>query len=328
MRTLGYRSLLLTALVLPCWPTRAAEAQPTEVETPELVRANELYRRGNEAYQAKRLDEAYLLYREAFSLKKAYDIAGNLGAVEFELKKYRDAAEHLAFSLRGFPVNGNPDARAKTLKYLGDAKREVGTYTVDCNAKGAAISVDAQQIAVSPVANDVFLEPGKRTVTATLEGYEDFTLEVTVAPGKTDKIKILLERKAGGPIEGGGRESFPLWPGLVIGGVGVVGLAVGGGLLGASFGSKSDAEDEGTGLNCGTNGGASSCNDLRSTADDVNTLGNAGLGTLIAGGALTATGVILVIVSATDSASPTDSQQAAYPIVAPGLLGAGFFTSF
>ena len=62
--------------------------------------------RGEEAARAGRLSEAYDILLGAWRKKPTYDVAANLGSVELRLGKVRDAAEHLAFSVREYPPSG------------------------------------------------------------------------------------------------------------------------------------------------------------------------------------------------------------------------------
>ena len=108
-------------------------------------RADALYKQGNEAFKKGDLEAARTAYREAYALRQSFDIAGNLGAVEFQLGAYRDAAEHLAASLRAAPVNGSPESKAKMAKLLADAKARVATLVVTTSEPGADVGDGAAQ---------------------------------------------------------------------------------------------------------------------------------------------------------------------------------------
>ncbi len=71
---------------------------------------------GNRAFKEGRFDAAEKAYEAAFALEKGYDIAGNLGAAELAQGKHREAAQHLAFTLRLFPITGDPALRERMKK--------------------------------------------------------------------------------------------------------------------------------------------------------------------------------------------------------------------
>src|SRR5687768_5983009 len=77
---------------------RPALAQPTLDAVSE--RANNLFKKGKQAYEEGKDQESYRLLREAWSLRKSSVIAANLALIETELGKYRDAAEHYSFALK------------------------------------------------------------------------------------------------------------------------------------------------------------------------------------------------------------------------------------
>ena len=113
------------------------------------------------------MDEAYSLYQQAWTLKHTYDIAGNLGQVELKLGKFRDAAEHLDFTLRLFPPTGKAAPREAIRLAFEAARKEVAALTIRVSAQGAAVSVDGTAIGLSPFEVPVFVDPGKRTLEAT-----------------------------------------------------------------------------------------------------------------------------------------------------------------
>ena len=83
----------------------------------DTERARILFQEGNAAYRERNWQLAYDKFHEAFGLAPTYDLAGNLGDVELMLEKPREAAEHLAYSLKNWPA-GQAEARAKTAARL------------------------------------------------------------------------------------------------------------------------------------------------------------------------------------------------------------------
>lgn len=172
-------------------PPVAAPAGSSQAKDP----ADELFARGNEAFDKDALDEAYALYLKAWALKHTYDIAGNLGQVELKLGKFRDAAEHLEFTLRLFPPTGKSAPREAIRRAFEAARKEVAALTIHVSVQGAAVSVDGTPIGLSPFEVPVFVEPGKRTLEATLQAHLPTRIVIDVEKASSREVDLSLVPK-------------------------------------------------------------------------------------------------------------------------------------
>ncbi len=172
-------------------PPPAAPAGSSQAKDP----ADELFARGNEAFDKGALDDAYGLYLKAWALKHTYDIAGNLGQVELKLGKFRDAAEHLDFTLRLFPPTGKAAPREAIRRAFEAARKEVAALTIRVSAQGAALSVDGTPIGLSPFEVPVFVDPGKRTLEATLEAHLPTRIVIEVEKAESREVDLSLVPK-------------------------------------------------------------------------------------------------------------------------------------
>ncbi len=240
MKRKRIRVALSAALMLLATP---ASAQP--VSDADLARADELYRQGNVAFDAGKFEDALKLYRDAFAIKKSYDIAGNLGATELKLGSQREAAEHLSFSLRLFPANGKEKARKVTMNALAEAKTKVGCFAITVNVAGAKVQLGDRVVGISPVVDVACAYPAPSKLRVERDGYEIFEQEITPEVGKDVPISVTLKAGASGGGGGGGGGSDepvekPIWPAIVLGGAGAAGLAVG--IAGVVVGAQKDAD--------------------------------------------------------------------------------------
>ena len=137
---------------------------------------------GNKAFKEGNFAEAEKAYREAFAVKKGYDIAGNLGAAELAQGKLREAAQHLAFTLRLFPITGEPALREQMQKAYDQCRQGVAAVRVKLDVRGATILVDGVAAGEAPLLDEVFVEPGEHVFEAQLEGY-------TGAPAARDRAE-------------------------------------------------------------------------------------------------------------------------------------------
>lgn len=248
------RTVRLGVLVLACAlgaPGVAAAGDPAQSKTQEGdadERASKWLSKGNKAFKEGRFADAEQAYREAFALKKGYDIAGNLGAAELAQGKRREAAQHLAFTLRMFPLTGEPALREQMTKAYDQCRAEVSSIHVEASVKGAQIFVDGQPQGEAPLLDDVFLDPGEHTVDARLDGFTSEPRRVTVLKGATVRVEIPLTAEAV-PVsqvpslpreEPPKRRSFI--PGVALGAVAVVGIGGGIAFLGMASGKRSTAD--------------------------------------------------------------------------------------
>lgn len=286
---------VLLALSCAAAAPQASAQQPVNPVNAAMDKADELYRQGNEAYKQNRLKDAYGFYKEAWALKKSYDIAGNLGAVELAINLPRDAAEHLLHSLRQFPANGKPEARDKTRQRLEEALKQIGTLTIKANVDGADVLIDGKSVGKAPLDQELFVDPGTRKIEAKMDGYEPVRQQLQVAKGSTHQVALKL-KKAIAPPPVTSTPTRPSWvvPTLVTGiAIGATSIGTGIILLSIAGGPSSDADDKLAKLRTtqgsvpcpGTPGSATAteCSAIKDLRSDHDTYHNAGVGTLIIG---------------------------------------------
>lgn len=221
---------------------REAQAQTSD----DSARADDLYRRGIDAFSQKKVEEAYALLAEAYKLKQSVDIAANLGIAEAMLGKHRDAAEHLAKALRAYPVDGSPEAREKLQRRLAEAKTKVGVVRIKSSEADVAVSAGEALLGKTPFADELYVEPGKTTLVARKQGFEDLEVLVQVDPGgesavelrmKPGKKDIAPSKVIRPPVE------KPLWPTLLMAGGAAAGVGVGVGMIAMSESARGTIVD-------------------------------------------------------------------------------------
>jgi hypothetical protein len=165
----------------------------------EGSRADELFRAGNQAFAAGDARAAYDAYREAWSLRKSFDIACNLGRTEAELSLSRDAAEHLDYCIRTYPASSREDlrdARARFQELFAEVRSRVAALRIESKPQGAEVTVDGARYGTTPLAGDVFVDPGRHRVRAELLGFRPEEREVEVAAGASIVVSFPLARDA------------------------------------------------------------------------------------------------------------------------------------
>ncbi|WP_438011910.1 PEGA domain-containing protein [Sorangium sp. So ce321] len=119
------------------------------------------------------------------------EIAGELGLCELELRKYRDAAEHLTWSLeRDWALPSQLQERF----LIG--QRKAAFYVVELvlsvDPPDAEVLIDGQKIGRTARTYKLFLEPGRHMVRARAPGREDGFHAFNGEPGDKQEISMKL----------------------------------------------------------------------------------------------------------------------------------------
>jgi hypothetical protein len=315
--------LCTTAFALVHRPVHAGEPAESLAEANALTaKAAALYDEGVVAYKKGRWAVARASFLAAWSLKKHWQVAGNLADCELQMGKTRDAAEHAAFYLRNAPA----DRRERAQALLDKAQAGTGTLTVAVDQIGADVVVDGAIVGKSPLLEPVFVDPGQHTVEARLRaGFA--TAPVDVLAGVRKDVALVLKEAQTPPIRPvRSAPSAPVRPGpsvtIIIAGAAVsgVGIVVGTALAMFAHGKASDADTKLATLPAPI--GMSPCAMFNATCDAINrdrhardALSNASMGTVIAAGA--------VALSTVGYAVFARRGQPAAPVQALAAVGSG-----
>jgi tetratricopeptide (TPR) repeat protein len=291
---------LLAVLVLA--PARAA-AQPDE--------ASKHYDAGVTAMEGGDCATAEEHFEKAMALKPHYQIAGNLGACELELKKFKEAAEHLHWALKALESEAGREQEKEALGQMLERSRlQVGSLRIAVSgyaADQAQITLDGQ--ALTKVPELLFVTPGKHTVAATSPGAETVSVEVSAAGGETVAVALPLKQASAAPDAGtpatpppaeeeqGGLTTVPFWSAVA---ATVIFTGVGVGVLIAAGGSQSDADARRDEIRASGGGCADDCPELVSMYEDADTLYNASAGLFIFGGVCLISSVVYGVMILTE----------------------------
>lgn len=155
--------------------------------------ADRSFEQGTTALKAGKYEDALHAFEAVWKQRKTHDVAANLALAELQLGKHRDAAEHFAFALRNFPVTGDQAIRKGIEGAFAEAKKHVMTLRVIVSIDGAEVTIDRSVVGRSPIADDIFVEPGARTIEARLPGHVTAVQKLEAKQGASDKIELALK---------------------------------------------------------------------------------------------------------------------------------------
>jgi hypothetical protein len=267
------------------------------------------HRRGVAMLRQGQNEQALGVFREIYERTREPRALWRMATAEAALGRWVEAEGHMSSA---FGSSGDTWIRAEHAaleQTLRQVQARVGLLTVRCNVPGASIEVDGRSVTSFPlrvVAGDV-------RVRVTADGYQEAEATVSV-PGNVERAFVRevelrpvagarrVEAEASGAaprVEGRQPpEATRAGSGLRTGGIialsaGAVGLATGVVGLVLRNGAATRFNEN---LTCGMSGGAvrggMACSDEVATTD---TMGTVSLIGFIAGGALAATGAVLLI---------------------------------
>jgi hypothetical protein len=212
-----------------------------------LAQARTLYAEGTSAANLHQWERARLFFLSAWRAQHQWQIAANLGHVELALGRHRDAAEHLTIFLRETAdlAAVDPRDRATLTRELSQALARVAVVTVSVDPPGAEVLVDGAPAGRAPLADPVFVEPGRHVIEARADGRRSVVASRDLGPGGAVQVTLRLA-----PSEGAA--SAPTAPraveaptargrvnkAIVIGGFAASAVALG---VGAGFWARSSA---------------------------------------------------------------------------------------
>ena len=201
-RTSARRSLV-RASILVIWvagiavgnvrPASAEEPSHEPPKAPDATsQADRLYRKGVEAYKARRYDEALAAFKAAYDTKPAVAVLRNLGAAEVRAGKFVDGARHLSQWLRATTGASAEDTQASQ-DLLRNAENQLAQLNITNAPDGADISVDDELIGSSPLGFRVHVDAGKHVVRAR-KG--ELLAEQTVTTSAGSVLEVKLDPKS------------------------------------------------------------------------------------------------------------------------------------
>jgi hypothetical protein len=181
------RALIVTALVLGCAATAAAQGNPKK-------EAKAAFDRAVEAEHKKDWRTAIAEYQTAYDLMPHPDVLHNI-ALNFErLEELRDAA---TFYRRYLDESTDPPDRGKVEKLIASLKARPGEVTITSDPSGADVEIDGKRRGATPLTVElsgahhvaVSADSGTREEDIVVEYGEPRTVDVSIVP-KTGVVVI------------------------------------------------------------------------------------------------------------------------------------------
>ena len=155
--------------------------------------ANAQYRKAFEALGQKNWSEARRLLLPLWQKSHTWDVASGLGQAEFLLKNYAAGATYTAFALANLPPKEKTTTAERLRAALSEMKEAVGTVHFAVSEAGAEILVEQDVVGTSPLAREVYLDPGSHLLQARLASGGSSKQRLEVDAGKSYQVALNLE---------------------------------------------------------------------------------------------------------------------------------------
>jgi len=298
-----------------------AENMPWNKGIPQDVRAaaRDAVLEGNRLFKIPLFSRAVEKYAEALEKWKHPAFYSNLAIAQINLGQWLEAREDLELAMKYGPDPLRADRFEEARKQLVEVQRHLARIRVSCPTPGAEVTLDAAPLFTGPGQRELWVTARPHEVTAKKADYTTQARRVAVAPGAQESVELILRK----PI----LEEPPKWKywTLVAAGVGVA--AASGVLHGLSEHDFSTFDSRFAKLPCATMGCKSDEIDaqLNSRLNRARLEQRIAVGGYIAGGALIATGAVLLNIARPrlveqEDAAPRGGVSLA-PVVSSDMLG-------
>jgi len=252
-------------------------------------------------------EDALAQFKKAYLLLGSWKILGNMGLCALKVERDGEAIEAYEKYLAGGGKEIDPDERAQVERDLAALKAQVVKVHLDFPSAPVRISDNRTTTQGGHVVNDyeaagtsvdLAIHPGHHTITASSTGAPPW--DVILNPGGTGSHRFIAPAARSEGSNASGRRTA----GFLVGGAGVVGLAVGGYFGLRTFSQKNDAEPYCQGTQC-TQPGV----DFREQAKSSATISTIAFGL---GAAAVGVGIVLIVTSrSTSKEAPAVASSAA-----------------
>lgn len=197
MKSKVARSLVVAGFAsMTIFATAAAFAAPPTGAQPSaqaLEEAKQKYHRGLQFYDDGAYDAARVQFERAYDLAPSYKILYNIGLVYKQLNEFVGSLNALEQYLAEGGAEVPDDKRQEVTKLIENLKGIVAFANVQVNVSGAEIAVDDKPVGKSPLSKPLQLNPGRRKITAKMEGRIPDAKVVEVTSGDTVPVSLKLE---------------------------------------------------------------------------------------------------------------------------------------
>jgi hypothetical protein len=193
--------------------------------------ASQRFKSGVAFYKDKDFTAALVEFKRAYELLPNYNVLYNLGQTARELKDYAAALTAFEQYLRDGGAKIGPARRKEVAAAVDELRRKVGKLRVVISVDGAEIVLDDVRVGVSPLAEPLVVNAGRRKLSAQASGHTPAQRVVDVAATEETAVTLDLPAIDSGPKQveppPPPKAATPLAAWVALGGTGAAAVAAG-----------------------------------------------------------------------------------------------------
>ena len=175
-------------------PSDSAAAEPlmpgaSATDNGQAVK--DLMRDGVRAFRANDFETARQSFEKAWQLSGHAAVAASLAEVEMKLGRFLAAERHWSYALENLPPERSGEL-GDIEKQRAECRLHLAALEVSVDTEGAAIFVDGARVGTAPLRNTIWLEPGRHSLFARIEGRISPEVVVAMSAHETRQAELRI----------------------------------------------------------------------------------------------------------------------------------------
>ena len=190
-------SFVLVASFLAPAPSAFAQAPAAPLAPDAAAVAADLKKRGDDAMDALRYDDALASYDRAYALSRDPALLYNQGRALQALSRYPESVA----KIEQFARDASPELKARVPRLdelVAELRSHVARLAIHCDVPNARVLVRDRVVGTTPVPRSIGLDAGHATIEIDADGYEPYRRELDLAGGTTTALDVQLVERATG----------------------------------------------------------------------------------------------------------------------------------
>ena len=162
-------------------------------DSADKARAAALLDQGNTLYDRADYKSALAKFKQAAALYPTPEIELNIGLTHERLRDLPAAATHFERFLNHVDRRAD-EARFRAIQQkLESIRKKLGTVSVVCKVKGAAVTVDGEPAGSTPLSHRLYVLPGRHELAVIGAGQKPFSKTLELVAGQHEVLKAKLQ---------------------------------------------------------------------------------------------------------------------------------------